>query len=116
MAADTDVLEPEGEFVEIDDADESDVEDTEDGGAIVKLDDEAPKAGDSAFYENLAETLPREELDKLEATTTKLEWGDVVNEIMDARNGKIPDDWFAVIIVSGLINRKMEQFRTWHSP
>lgn len=56
--------------------------------------------------------VTKEELDKLEATTTKLEWGDVVNEIMDARNGKIPDDWFAVIIVSGLINRKMEQFNT----
>jgi hypothetical protein len=60
----------------------------------------------------MAAQVTKEELDKLEATTTKLEWGAVVNEIMDARNGKIPDDWFAVIIVSGLINRKMEQFNT----
>jgi len=60
----------------------------------------------------MAAPVTKEELDKLEATTTKLEWGAVVNEIIDARNGKIPDDWFAVIIVSGLINRKMEQFNT----
>lgn len=60
----------------------------------------------------MAAPVTQEELDKLEATTTKLEWGAVVNEIMDARNGKIPDDWFAVIIVSGLINRKMEQLNT----
>ena len=53
---------PEGEFVEI--PEDGDVEDTEDGGAIVHLDEE-PKAGDSKFYANLAETAPRGTLNSL---------------------------------------------------
>lgn len=40
---------------------ESDVQDTEDGGAIVKIDD-SPTMGESEFYANLAETLPESEL------------------------------------------------------
>ena len=39
----------------------SDVQDTEDGGAIVKIDD-SPTLGESEFYANLAETLPESEL------------------------------------------------------
>jgi chaperonin GroES len=54
---------PEGEMVEIDE-EVSDVEDTEDGGAIVRLgDEEAP--GDSEFYSNLAEEMPDSELSTL---------------------------------------------------
>ena len=54
---------PEGEMVEIDE-EVSDVEDTEDGGAIVRLgDEEAP--GDSEFYSNLAEGMPDSELSTL---------------------------------------------------
>ena len=45
-----------------DDAD--DVQDTEDGGAIVKIDD-SPSIGDSEFYSNLAETLPESELEAM---------------------------------------------------
>jgi hypothetical protein len=57
---------PEGEMVEIDDADDTDdVEDTEDGGAIVTLDEEDTKSGDSAFYDNLAETMPDTDLNSL---------------------------------------------------
>jgi hypothetical protein len=41
--------------------DDSDVEDTEDGGAIVKISDE-PLPGDSEFYANLVDTLPEAEL------------------------------------------------------
>ena len=48
----------EGELVGIDE-DEPDVEDTEDGGAIVRLDDEEEPNAPSPFYENLAATLPR---------------------------------------------------------
>ena len=44
---------PEGEMVELED-DATDVEDTEDGGAIVTLDEEEPAAGESDFYANLA--------------------------------------------------------------
>lgn len=51
----------EGEFYEVDD--ESDVVDTEDGGAIVTLDDEDDSDEPSAeFLQNLAETLPETEL------------------------------------------------------
>lgn len=54
---------PEGEIVEIDE-EVSDVEDTEDGGAIVRLGEEdAP--GEGTFYANLAEEMPEGELSTL---------------------------------------------------
>ena len=55
----------EGETVEFDGEDVSDVEDTEDGGAIVTLDEPGPAAGDSEFYDNLAETMPEPDLKSL---------------------------------------------------
>jgi chaperonin GroES len=56
---------PEGEIVEIDE-EVSDVEDTEDGGAIVRLGEEdAP--GEGTFYANLAEEMPEGELSTLSA-------------------------------------------------
>jgi chaperonin GroES len=62
MIDDEDEL-PEGEIVEIDEED-TDVEDTEDGGAIVRLgEEESP--GDSEFYANLAEEMPDSELSTL---------------------------------------------------
>jgi len=48
------------EMMEYEDT-ESDVQDTEDGGAIVKIDD-SPTLGESEFYANLAEILPESEL------------------------------------------------------
>jgi hypothetical protein len=55
----------EGEIVEIDADDGDDVEDTEDGGAIVTLDEDAPPKADDEFYDNLAETMPEPELKTL---------------------------------------------------
>ena len=55
----------EGETVEFDGEDVTDVEDTEDGGAIVTLDENGPAAGDSEFYDNLAETMPEPDLKSL---------------------------------------------------
>ena len=55
---------PEGEMVELED-DATDVEDTEDGGAIVTLDEEEPAAGESDFYANLAETMPEPDLNRI---------------------------------------------------
>lgn len=55
----------EGEMVEFDGEDVSDVEDTDDGGAIVTLDEGGPAAGDSEFYDNLAETMPEPDLKSL---------------------------------------------------
>src|SRR5512137_317173 len=55
----------EGEMVEFDGEEVSDVEDTEDGGAIVTLDEDGPAAGDSEFYDNLAETMPETDLKSL---------------------------------------------------
>lgn len=52
-----------GEYIDLGE-DDSDVEDTADGGAIVKIDD-SPKRGDSQFYDNVAEDLPDNDLDKL---------------------------------------------------
>ena len=61
---------PEGETVEFDPGeDTSDVQDTEDGGAIVTLDeDDGSKPGDSEFLANLAEELAEEELQKLSSS------------------------------------------------
>ena len=55
----------EGEVVEFENDDVTDVEDTEDGGAIVTLDEGGPSAGESSFYDNLAETMPEPELKAL---------------------------------------------------
>ena len=61
---------PEGETVEFDPGeDTSDVQDTEDGGAIVTLDeDDGSKPGDSEFLANLAEELAEDELQKLSSS------------------------------------------------
>jgi len=55
----------EGEVVEIDGDEADDVEDTEDGGAIVTLDEDAPPKADDEFYDNLAETMPEPDLKSL---------------------------------------------------
>ncbi len=53
----------EGEYVELPDDDETDVEDTEDGGALVTIGGNAKRSAD--FYENLAETMSENDLDHL---------------------------------------------------
>jgi len=60
---------PEGEVVDFEQEDSS-VEDTEDGGAIVRLDDdeEGPPEGESDFYANLAEEMGEQELDRIAST------------------------------------------------
>lgn len=63
-----------GEYVDLpeDDADDT-VKDTPDGGALVTLDDEdGAKAGDSAFYDNLATDMPEHELMALSAELVQL--------------------------------------------
>jgi hypothetical protein len=62
----------EGEMVEFDGAEDSDVEDTEDGGAIVTLDEDAPPKADDEFYDNLAETMPDAELNALSSKFLEL--------------------------------------------
>ena len=63
MIEDEEIL--EGEMVEFDGEEVSDVEDTDDGGAIVTLDENGPAAGESSFYDNLAETMPEPDLKSL---------------------------------------------------
>lgn len=60
--------------------DDSDVQDTPDGGAIVKL-DESPKKGDSEFYTNLAEDIPEPDLNRL-----GLDLVDLITKDKDARS------------------------------
>lgn len=55
---------PEGEMFTLD-SDVGDVEDTDDGGAIVTLDEEEGPEGEGSFYDNLAETLPDEDLNRV---------------------------------------------------
>lgn len=59
---------PEGEYMDIPEM-EDDVEDTEDGGAIVRLDDEdTTPEGQNAFYANLAEGMPEPDLMRLSSS------------------------------------------------
>lgn len=61
---DEEIEQPGGEYVELPDFDD-DVEDTPDGGAIVKIGDDEPAEGDSSFYDNLAEDMQEPELNRL---------------------------------------------------
>ncbi|MFZ9636205.1 MAG: hypothetical protein ACO3EK_20540, partial [Alphaproteobacteria bacterium] len=70
---------PEGEYFDLPGEDD-DVEDTEDGGAIVTLDDEDAPPSEDDFYANLAETLPEHELSRLSSTLT-----DLIGKDKDAR-------------------------------
>jgi chaperonin GroES len=70
---------PEGEMVELEN-DAVDVEDTEDGGAFVTLDEEEPAAGESEFYANLAETLPEPDMAKISS-----QFLDLISKDKDAR-------------------------------
>jgi hypothetical protein len=70
-----------GEMIELEGSDQPDVEDTEDGGAIVRLDEENPKAGESEFYANLADgVIPEHELTRLSSRLL-----DLVSKDKDAR-------------------------------
>lgn len=70
-----------GEMIEIEGSDQPDVEDTEDGGAIVRLDEEDPKAGESEFYANLADGVISEpELQRLSSRFL-----DLISKDKDAR-------------------------------
>ncbi|HET8730095.1 MAG TPA: hypothetical protein VFM34_03205, partial [Moraxellaceae bacterium] len=60
-----------GEYVDYDDDENSDVVDTDDGGAIVKL-DEGELPGESEFYANLAEEMPSSDLSRIASTLTQL--------------------------------------------
>jgi hypothetical protein len=62
-----------GEYMDLPDDDEGpEVEDTPDGGAIVRLDEEDPAKGESEFYANLAETLQEGDLNTLSTTLLDL--------------------------------------------
>lgn len=50
-----------------------------------------------------------EALEKLEATTTREEWENLIdNEI--APGGKYPDWWYQEVIATGMVSRKAEGF------
>jgi hypothetical protein len=80
MQMDEDEL-PEGEMIAVDVLDDS-VEDTEDGGAIVTLDDDSDLRPDGTgdFYANLAETMPEPDLAKLSSRML-----DLISKDKDAR-------------------------------
>ena len=69
-----------GELIELP-GEDPDVEDTEDGGAIVRIDEDDPKAGESDFYENLADgVIPEPELNRLSSRFL-----DLISKDKDAR-------------------------------
>ena len=59
---------PEAEVVDLGEADDEDVIDTPDGGAIVRLDDDDDEPRSDDFLANLAETMPESELQTLAQT------------------------------------------------
>lgn len=59
---------PEGEVVDLGDDDQPDVIDTEDGGAIVRLDDDEGEARSENFYANLALDMSDSELSEIAQT------------------------------------------------
>ena len=63
-----------GEMVEMPETEEDDVEDTEDGGAIVRIgdDDEEEAARSDEFLENLADVLPDYELNSIATSLVEL--------------------------------------------
>jgi len=71
---------PEGEYVDLPDVDDDEVEDTEDGGAIVRMDEDAPPKAENEFYANLAEDMPEGEMSSL---STQLL--DLISKDKDAR-------------------------------
>lgn len=54
-----------GEMMELPEDEEAEVEDTEDGGAIVRFGEESAPAAESEFYSNLAETMPEADMDSV---------------------------------------------------
>ncbi len=76
----------EGEVVDLG-PDDSDVTETEDGGALVRIGDDDEKRS-SKFYENLAETLPQTKLDSLASR-----YSQTVTRDKDARKKR--DDQYA---------------------
>lgn len=71
MADNPEDMSTDGEFVEIED-EKTDVQDTDDGGAIVTLEDESEADENPEFYANLAETIPDTAL------------SDLANDLLDA--------------------------------
>lgn len=68
---DEDLSALQGELVAVDDEDDG-VVDTDDGGALVTLDDEDDEGPDGEFYDNLAETIPDGELRRIASTLIDL--------------------------------------------
>ena len=69
-----------GEIIELPGQAEPDVEDTDDGGAIVRLDDGDEAARDEEFGANLAEVLPEHELNQMATALV-----DLIGKDKDAR-------------------------------
>lgn len=68
MAANPDMEEDDGEVIDLPDADDDSVTDTDDGGAIVTLEDDEdadPPVDESDFYRNLAEELEESDLEQI---------------------------------------------------
>lgn len=81
MADDLDEL--EGEYIALDDVDVAEVVDLPDGGAMVALDEEEGPRALGEFYENLAEVLSEEELNKL-----AVHYQEIIPRDKEAREGR----------------------------
>ena len=61
-----------GASVSVSEDDQPDVEDTEDGGAIIRLKDEGPAPGRSKFYDNLAVDMAEPDMNRISSSLLEL--------------------------------------------
>mgnify|MGYP003645456666 CR=1 FL=1 len=48
--------------------------------------------------------LTEAEIKRLKETKNESQWNSVCDDIKAARNGEYPDDWFAVVMIGGLMS------------
>jgi hypothetical protein len=61
----------------------------------------------------ILEVLTAQELIRLMVTKSESEWSEVCDAIKEARGGAYPDDWFELMLASGLM-RSIQQ--SWGTP
>lgn len=56
--------------------------------------------------------LTEEELTSLREARSEQQWNSACDRIKGARQGQYPDDWFARVLMSGLLRRAQSTWKT----
>ena len=54
--------------------------------------------------------LTDSQVKRFEGTASEKEWNSLCDIILDSNNGKYPDNWYEKIVLSGLVDRKQQEF------